>query len=99
MLCQETIKTSTSEAVTDTAKNLKNATEELAESANAASTQAGEQVREIAKQTGAQPEATTNQTLNFLGIPIDINTIIHWGIDSGAASCFLLCLFSLLANG
>ncbi len=90
----ETIKTSTSEAVTDTAKNLKNATEELAESANAASTQAGEQVREIAKQTGAQLEATTNQTLNFLGIPIDINTIIHWGIDwSGKLFLALLIFF------
>lgn len=89
----DSLKASANEVVVDGTRSLRQATEDLAENASTTGAQASEQVREIARQTSAQLEATTNQTLSFLGIPIDVNTMIHWGMDWGGRLVLAMLIF------
>lgn len=77
----------------DTAQILKDSGEELASNTHAVANQTGEAVRQIARQTSQNLESTTNQTLEFFGVPIDVQTLLHSAMEWGGKFIWALIIF------
>lgn len=78
----------------ETAQIVKDNSEELVQTTSTAVSQTGETVKQIARQTSQNLEETTNNTLQFFGVPIDIQTLVQLSIDwSGRLILALLIFF------
>lgn len=76
------------------AESLKEATQEIATATADITQQATENVKEVARQTTERAEETTNQALHFLGVPIDLNTLLVGMIEwTGKLALALLIFF------
>lgn len=74
-------------------QTLKNNLAEATQDASQVTEKAGEVVKDVAVKTGETLEKTTNKTLDFLGIPVDVDAIIANGIDLGIKVALALLVF------
>lgn len=74
-------------------QTLKDNLAEATQDASEVTEKAGEVVKDVAVKTGETLEKTTNKTLDFLGIPVDVDAIIANGIDLGIKVALALLVF------